>query len=63
MITNVNVTDDVDDAKWFNRAESVIPDAIVEAQSVDVSAVSGATYSSNGIMAAVEDALAGQQIN
>ena len=59
MITDIIVTDNVDDAKWFNRAEADIPDDIIDAQSTDVSAVSGATYSSYGIIDAVKDALNG----
>lgn len=42
---------------FFNRAkEGVIP-SIIKNQSADVDAVSGATYSSNGIKNAVKDAL------
>ncbi|MCI6771133.1 MAG: FMN-binding protein [Oscillospiraceae bacterium] len=40
----------------MERAKSVI-DEIINAQSVDVDAVSGATMSSNGILEAVADAL------
>jgi len=39
------------------RAEPVIPARVVEHQSTDVDAVTGATNSSNVIMNAVEDAL------
>ena len=57
MITQVKVTDHVDDAKWYNRANRVIPDEIIDTQSTDISAVSGATYSSYGIINAVKNAL------
>lgn len=38
-------------------AETLIPERIIAAQSTKVDVVSGATYSSNAIMNAVEDAL------
>ena len=41
----------------YGKAFNNIPDRIVEKQSTDVDSVSGATYSSYGIMLAVEDAL------
>lgn len=57
MITKVEVTESVDDAKWLNRATRTVPDSIVDAQSTEVSVVSGATYSSIGIMEGAENAL------
>lgn len=57
QIVSVVVVDQNDDAKWFNRANSMIPDRIVEAQTADVDAVGGATFSSMGIIDAVKDAL------
>lgn len=57
QIVSIEVLDTNDDAKWFNRANSVIPGRIIEAQSTDVNGVSGATYSSNGIINAVKNAL------
>lgn len=57
MITAVVVVDNVDDAKWFNRANMSIPEDIIDEQSADISVVSGATYSSQGIIEAVKDAL------
>lgn len=57
QITSVEVVQYNDDFKWFNRANSVIPDSIVQSQSTDVDVVSGATYSSRGIKDAVKDAL------
>lgn len=56
-ITKVEVTDHVDDDQWFERAYDSVPDEIIDAQSVDVDTVSGATYSSLGIIDAVTDAL------
>lgn len=43
---------------FFSRAKGVI-DSMISAQSTKVDVVSGATYSSNGIIAAVENALYG----
>lgn len=48
-----------DDAAFVNRAKGVI-DRIISSQSFDVDVVSGATYSSNGIIAAVKNALTGE---
>ena len=56
MITNIQVTQENDTPQFFQRAESVI-DSIIGTQSADVSAVSGATYSSTGIINAVKEAL------
>lgn len=57
MITEVEVTQHSEDRKFYNRAEPSVTEDIVESQSVNVDSVSGATYSSVGIMDAVEDAL------
>ena len=56
-IAEITVDSYQDDQEFFERAESTIIDEILAAQSVDVDAVSGATYSSNGIREAVADAL------
>ena len=55
-IINIIVTDEDDDPAFFNRAEAVI-DTILKKQEVDVDVVSGATFSSNGIIDAVKEAL------
>lgn len=47
---------EADDAAYFGRAKGVIPE-IISGQTTNVDAVSGATYSSNGIIEAVRDAL------
>ncbi len=49
-----------EDATFLNRAKGVI-DRIIASQSVDVDTVSGATFSSKGILAAVKNALTGQE--
>lgn len=57
QIISVEVVDHSDDRKWFNRAVSMVPDWIIEAQSTNVDSVSGATYSSLGIINAAKNAL------
>jgi hypothetical protein len=53
--STVESTDD--DGQFFSRAKAGVLDAILQAQGVDVQTVSGATYSSNGILEAVANAL------
>lgn len=48
-------------ASFFSRARGVI-DRILAAQTWEVDAISGATYSSDGIKAAVENALTGETV-
>lgn len=48
-------------ASFFSRAKGVI-DSIIAAQTWEVDAISGATYSSNGIKAAVQNALTGETV-
>ncbi|OQX29991.1 MAG: hypothetical protein B0D92_00785 [Spirochaeta sp. LUC14_002_19_P3] len=43
--------------RYWMRAISLIPKAIIKEQSTKVDAVGGSTYTSRGIMEAVEDAL------
>ncbi len=57
IITNIEVTEHSDDRSWFNRANKTIPKSIIEDQSTDVNTVSGASYSSQGIIDAVKNAL------
>jgi uncharacterized protein with FMN-binding domain len=56
-IASIKVTDYSDDQQFFSRAETTIINEIIAGQTPDVDAVSGATYSSNGIMEAVANAL------
>jgi uncharacterized protein with FMN-binding domain len=56
-IADITVVAYKDDEQYFSRAESTVISEIIEAQDVDVDAVSGATFSSNGLMEAVADAL------
>ena len=56
-IVSIEVTvADNEDAAYYNMAIDIIP-TIIETQSVEVDVVSGATYTSNGIIDAVKDAL------
>lgn len=57
-VAAINVDDHGDTTSYFNRSKTVI-DQIIAKQSTDVDAVSGATYSSWGIINAVADALKG----
>lgn len=56
-ITDITIISYEDDESFFVRAEDTIIREIISAQSLDVSCVSGATFSSNGILEAVADAL------
>ncbi len=56
-ITDITVNSYSDDQQFFSRAESGVISAIIKSQNTDVDAVSGATFSSNGIKEAVADAL------
>lgn len=56
-ITSIKVLSNEDTPRYFNYASSDTISEILDAQSSEVDAVSGATYSSQGIMEAVQDAL------
>ena len=57
MISSITVESYRDDDEFFNRAKDTVINAIIAGQTTDVQAVSGATYSSRGIMQAVANAL------
>lgn len=57
LITSIEVVSNNDDAAYFNRAVALL-DTIIETQSTNVDTVSGATYSSVGLITAVRNALA-----
>lgn len=61
-IISIDILSSTDDEAFFNRAKGVI-DRIIASQSFDVDVVSGATYSSNGIIGAVKNALTGEKYN
>ena len=56
-ITGIEVLSTGDDSQFFNLAESPVINSILESQSTEVDAVTGATYSSDAIMDAVADAI------
>lgn len=56
-IRSINILSNSDDEAFFNRAKEGVTASILAKQSTDVDTVSGATYSSRGIMNAVKDAL------
>lgn len=60
QIVAIDILSSSDDAAFFKRAQAVI-DKIVEGQTLDVDTVSGATYSSRGIISAVKNALTGEK--
>lgn len=57
IISNISVISQGDTPKYFTKAYSTVSAQIISAQSASVDAVSGATYSSHGIMSAVQNAL------
>lgn len=60
QIVAIDILSTSDDAAFFNRAKTVI-DRIIEGQTLNVDTVSGATFSSNGIISAVKNALTGEK--
>lgn len=59
-IIDIEVLSSLDDAAFFNRAKDVIS-KMISTQSLEVDTVSGATYSSKGIINAVKNALTGKE--
>lgn len=57
QITDIETVSTRDDSKYYARAYSSITSQIISSQDSSVDAVSGATFSSKGIISAVEDAL------
>ncbi|MBO4830976.1 MAG: 4Fe-4S binding protein [Oscillospiraceae bacterium] len=57
MIADITVLSYEDDRQYFSRAQEGVIAGILYYQSLDVGTVSGATFSSNGILEAVADAL------
>ena len=56
-IAKIETLSDGDDPQYFNRASGTITKEIISKQSTAVDTVSGATFSSKGIISAVKDAL------
>ena len=57
QITDITVDSYADDEQFFSRAENGVIASIINQQSVNVDTVTGATFSSNGIIEAVSNAL------
>lgn len=60
QIVSIDILSSSDDEAFFSRAKAVI-DKIIEGQTLDVDTVSGATFSSRGIISAVKNALTGEK--
>ena len=58
MITSIVVVSHREDMKWYNRGVPTTISLIIGDQSTGVDAISGATFTSQGIIEAVADALA-----
>ena len=56
-IVSIDAKSEEEDPWYFEQAEKKVTDSIIDKQSDSVDVVSGATYSSKGIMNAVKDAL------
>jgi uncharacterized protein with FMN-binding domain len=57
QITNIETVSSEDTPNFYNRASGTVINNIISSQSTSVDTVSGATFSSNGIISAVQDAL------
>ncbi len=62
-IKSIKVLENHDDAAYFNRAKGILLPLMIKKQSTNVDAVSGATFSSNGIIKAVRNALSKAAVN
>ena len=56
-ITDITVLSYEDDSEFFNKAQSSVIREIISGQSLEVDAVSGATFSSNSLIEAVSEAV------
>ena len=56
-VTSITVESSREDSQYMNRAKDTVIGEIIDAQSLSVNTVSGATMSSNGIIEAVANAL------
>lgn len=56
-IAKITIISSDDNTEYLNRAKSIILDDIIKKQSLDVATVSGATYSSRGLINAIQAAL------
>lgn len=56
-ITKIDVVEHSEDLEWYSQAKDPIIASVLETQSPDVDIVSGATYTSEGIINAINNAL------
>ena len=56
-VTSITIESSREDSQYMNRAKETVIGEIIDAQSLNVNTVSGATMSSNGIIEAVANAL------
>ncbi|WP_347562622.1 FMN-binding protein [Clostridium sp. HV4-5-A1G] len=56
-MTDIKTISTGDTPRFYQYVEDTIPDEIISAQSSSVDTVSGATYSSRGLIEAVQNAL------
>ena len=61
VITDITVNSYQDDRQYFSRAQSGIIAAVLQTQTTDVDTVSGATFSSKGLIEAIKNALGENQ--
>ncbi len=62
-IADITILESSDDEPYYSWAKDEIPQSIIAAQSTEADTVSGATFSSKGIIDAVDDALQQAQTN
>lgn len=63
QVADIAVTSENDTLQYFTRAKDTLIPTVIEEQSLGVDAVSGATYSSRGILEAITDALSGAVVS
>ena len=63
QVTDIAVTSENDTLQYFTRARDTLIPKVIEEQSLGVDAVSGATYSSRGILDAITNALSGAVVS
>lgn len=63
VIAEIIILESSDDKPYFDWAKEEIPSKIISAQSTEIDTVSGATFSSKGIIKAVNSALEKAKIN
>lgn len=62
QVTDISVVSENDTSQYFSRAEAVLDD-ILDQQSLEIDTVTGATFSSKGLINAVADALSGAVVS